>query len=151
MSPRTIASKTFLHHFCDRNGQSEKRFCFILGAGASRASGIPTGAELARQWIGELEERYPGEELEQWYAEAKIDKNDPASGYSAIYDKRFELDERDGYAFLEEQMDEKEPSCGYAILSWILTNTVHNIVITPNFDSLTAVHLHEKEAAGRGA
>jgi NAD-dependent SIR2 family protein deacetylase len=86
MSPRTIASKTFLHHFCDRNGQSEKRFCFILGAGASRASGIPTGAELARQWIGELEERYPGEELEQWYAEAKIDKNDPAPGYSAIYD-----------------------------------------------------------------
>ena len=137
MTPRTIASKTFLHHFCDRKGQSEKRFCFILGAGASRASGIPTGAELARQWIGELEERYPGEELEQWYAEAKIDKHDPASGYSAIYDKRFELDERDGYAFLEEQMDEKEPSCGYAILSWILTNTVHNIVITPNFDSLT--------------
>ena len=139
MTPRTIASKRFLHHFCDRNGQSEKRFCFILGAGASRASGIKTGAELAKQWIDELEESYSdsNEELELWYAENKIDKNNPAVSYSAIYDKRFEFDERDGYAFLEEQMDDKEPSCGYAILAWILSNKPHNIVITPNFDSLT--------------
>ena len=139
MTPRTIASKTFLHHFCDRNGQSEKRFCFILGAGASRASGIKTGAELAKQWIDELEESYSDskEELELWYGEKKIDKNNPAVSYSAIYDKRFEFDERDGYAFLEEQMDGKEPSCGYAILAWILSNKPHNIVITPNFDSLT--------------
>jgi hypothetical protein len=84
MSPRTIASKTFLHHFCDRNGQSEKRFCFILGAGASRASGIKTAAELAKQWIGEIEERYPGEELELWYGEKNIDKKNPAVSYSAI-------------------------------------------------------------------
>jgi hypothetical protein len=139
MTPRTIASKTFLHHFCDRNGQSEKRFCFILGAGASRACGIKTGAELAKQWIDELEESYSDskEELELWYGEKKIDKNNPAASYSAIYDKRFEFDERDGYAFLEEQMDGKEPSCGYAILAWILSNKPHNIVITPNFDSLT--------------
>ena len=29
---------------------TSKRFCFVLGAGASRASGIPSGQNLVDQW-----------------------------------------------------------------------------------------------------
>lgn len=137
MTPKTITSKTFLAHFFDHNDRTEKRFCFILGAGASRASGIQTGGELVLQWLEELEARYSPDELEKWYADAEIDRANPAASYLKIYDKRYEFDKRDGYAFLETLMEGKEPSCGYAVLAWILGTTHNNIVITPNFDSLT--------------
>ena len=31
-----------------------RKFCFVLGAGASRSSGIPSGQELVRIWDREL-------------------------------------------------------------------------------------------------
>ncbi len=52
-TPRTITLRQFLRHFEE---QRNRKFCFILGAGASKSSGIPTGAELASQWLNEIEE-----------------------------------------------------------------------------------------------
>ncbi|NTW73086.1 MAG: hypothetical protein HGA49_12715, partial [Eubacteriaceae bacterium] len=131
-----ISSKRFLAHFCDSN-RRDKKFCFILGAGASRSSGIPTGSELAKIWFDEVREMLTETELNEWIQKESIDELNLAAHYPKIYDKRFELSMKDGYAFLEKQMESKEPSCGYAFLAWILSETVNNIVITPNFDSLT--------------
>ncbi len=131
----SLSLRRFINHFC-KDIRQEKRFCFILGAGASKTSGIPTGAELAQRWISELEEQ-DSDDLEEWLNEKGIGKEDYATHYSDIFDKRFELSRKDGFAFLESVMSKAEPSCGYSILAQILEKGKHNIVITTNFDSLT--------------
>ena len=131
----SLSLKRFINHFC-KDIRQEKRFCFILGAGASKTSGIPTGAELAQRWISELEEQ-DSDDLEEWLNEKGIGKEDYATHYSDIFDKRFELSRKDGFAFLESVMSKAEPSCGYSVLAQILEKGKHNVVITTNFDSLT--------------
>jgi len=133
---KKIKLKTFLYHFCE-NIREEKKYCFILGAGASKPSGIRTGGELVQVWMKELGGMYSNEELDDWKNKEKISSSDLASSYSKIYDKRFELDKKEGFAFLEKEMDGKEPSCGYSVLAQILDQKPHKIVITTNFDSLT--------------
>ena len=132
--PKTITLRQFLRHFEE---QRNRKFCFILGAGASKSSGIPTGAELAFQWLNEIEEDLDKDQFEAWLKEERIDKNDPASFYPQIFAKRFEVDHQGGYDFFEKIMDKAEPSCGYSFLAEILAQGKHNIVITTNFDSLT--------------
>jgi len=135
---KKIKLKTFLQHFYFSNKRRKnKKYCFILGAGASKQSGIPTGAELVKDWMSELTELYDADELEQWKKNEKISDNNLAENYSAIFDKRFALDKKEGYEFLETLMEGIDPSCGYSVLAQILASTNHNIVITTNFDSLT--------------
>lgn len=139
--PEKMAVKTFLDHFMriTNNKNRGRRFCFILGAGASKQSGIPTGAELVKKWVKELHERYDEEELKEWSASIglkDLESTEAAKYYSQIYDKRFEIDHEEGYGYLEDIMEGKEPSFGYSVLSQILANTDHNVVITTNFDSL---------------
>jgi protein O-mannosyl-transferase len=141
MEPQTITSREFLAHFCDEH-RDDKRFCFILGAGASKKSGIPTGAELASMWCDYLKKEHEDEWLKSWFETEGIDGDKLAEYYPKIYKKRYEYDSKDGYAFLEKLMDGEDrvsPSYGYAVLAWILTREgrKNNIVITTNFDSLT--------------
>ena len=132
--PRTITLKQFLRHFEE---QRNRKFCFILGAGASKSSGIDTGAELAIQWLKEIKEDLDEDPFEAWLEEEDIDKNDPAGFYPQIFAKRFEVDRQGGYDFFEKIMEKAEPSCGYSFLAEILAQGKHDIVITTNFDSLT--------------
>jgi len=133
---KKISLQTFLYHFSN-NHRKDKKYCFILGAGASKQSGIPTGAELVKEWMNQLTEMLPKDILNQWKSEKKILDDNLAEHYSEIYDKRFELDKKEGYAFLEQLMEGIDPSCGYSVLAQILATTNHKIVITTNFDSLT--------------
>jgi len=132
--PRTITLKQFLRHFGE---QASQRFCFILGAGASRSSGIPTGAELARQWLNEVKEDLDDEQFESWCKTESIDQSEPANFYPKIFAKRFEVNPQGGYDFLEQIMEKAEPSCGYSFLAEIMARGKHDVVITTNFDSLT--------------
>ena len=50
---RTLSLNVFLNAL-EEGYRNERRYCFILGAGASKTSGIPTGEELARQWYGDI-------------------------------------------------------------------------------------------------
>jgi len=52
-SMKKISLQTFLYHFSN-NHRKDKKYCFILGAGASKQSGIPTGAELVKEWMNQL-------------------------------------------------------------------------------------------------
>ena len=134
---KKISLKTFLTHFRKNHKRVDKRFCFVLGAGASKPSGIPTGGELVDIWMQELKESYTDKELKDWQKKKKISLLDLPSNYPEIYDKRFELDKREGFVFLESIIEGKEPSCGYSVLAQILDKSPHKIVITTNFDSLT--------------
>lgn len=134
--PKILPLKRFLYHICQEN-HPDRRFCFILGAGASVESGIKSGATLVDEWMKVIRDIYSKEEVRQWQAEYNIDDNDPAASYANIFDKRFELDKTIGFNELEKAMEEAEPSCGYSVLAHILANSKNNTVITTNFDSLT--------------
>ncbi|WP_150787543.1 hypothetical protein [Pseudomonas fluorescens] len=56
----------------------DRQFAFILGAGASFTSGIPTGQGLAVKWLNDLHLREcaDGRSLEQWITECGVGSGD---------------------------------------------------------------------------
>lgn len=117
-------------------GAHPRKFCFVLGAGTSRDSGIKSGQELVLVWDRELRERNEDEYL-RWRTEKGITDKNMSSFYSQYYEKRFWRCPADGYNFIEKIMEQASPSVGYVMLAHMLTNTPHNVVITTNFDHLT--------------
>jgi len=117
-------------------GAHPRRFCFILGAGASRSSGIKSGQELVKIWDRDLRERNE-EEYNRWRKELSITDENMSSFYSQYYEKRFRRCRADGYNYIEKLMESAKPSAGYVMLAHMLTHTPHNVVITTNFDHLT--------------
>ncbi|MGF7076832.1 tetratricopeptide repeat protein [Mucilaginibacter sp. 3215] len=141
---KTISSHTFKHTLRDIHKNTENRkFCFILGAGTSRKSGIPTGGELAIKWFSEIKERLNAEELKSWRKEQKITETDLASSYGSIYRKRFENDKTSGYEFLVQTMKSATPSFGHIVMAQILTRTPGHCVLTTNFDSLVESSVYQ--------
>ncbi len=131
-----------------------RQFAFILGAGASFTSGIPTGKSLAEGWLGELHKRECGDgtPLQDWIAGPALgieglSFNTAAEHYPQIFERRFRGDQEAGYAALESVMEGKSPSLGYSLLAEIIQHTRHKVVITTNFDNLVAdalaMHAHQ--------
>ena len=163
---RILSAKRLSSLIKELTENSEQRFCFILGSGASVESGIPSGSTLEMQWMdclmGELGDRgiFAMDEDEtrrlagHLYAEKKIEhefdeiekawqcakkESRPISSeyYFDIYKLRFHANPRGGYNYLEKIMERCDPSLGYHTLAKLLTeNNQHNLVITTNFDSL---------------
>lgn len=132
----------------------DRQFAFILGAGASVSSGIPTGESLAVKWLKDLHLRecLDDRALEKWITECGIANGsltleNAAEFYPQIFERRFEGDREAGYAELEVAMEGKLPSLGYSLLAEIIQNTRHKVVVTTNFDNLVAdalaMHAHQ--------
>ncbi len=122
---------------------ADTRFCFILGAGASRNSGIKTGGQLAKEWYDEIVsyKYFKKENVDQWQKEIQLHEDRLDEFYGEIYKKRFSLNADQGYQRLTAAIRHAEPSFGYSVLSQLLTNTRHKVVVTTNFDSLTETAL----------
>lgn len=118
------------------SGFHPRKFCFVLGAGASRTSGIKSGQELVNIWDRELLERNKEKHL-KWKKDLGITEENRYSFYSQYYEERFKRHPVDGYNYLEKLMEHAKPSIGYVMLSHLLCQTIHNVVITTNFDHLT--------------
>ena len=116
-------------------GDYARKFCFVLGAGASISSGIKSGQELINIWEKDLLERNK-ESYESWKEELGITKENKYSFYSHYYEKRFKRKSTDGYNYLVKLMEKAKPSVGYVMLAYLLAETSHNVVITTNFDHL---------------
>lgn len=144
--PEEWTLKGFLTHFRDVNRhQPDHAFAWVLGAGASRESGIPTGGELVARWLGELHERHCGDgtSLETWAIAGNLgidgfDYAEAPSFYSRVFERRYGGYPDEAYAFLESVMSERDPSPGYSILAKIMEDTRHKVVVTTNFDNLVA-------------
>ena len=115
------------------SGSLTRKFCFVIGAGASVTSGIKSGKELVDIWDVEIAERNARSYL-NWKTRLKINQKNKYGFYSHYYDERFDLP-RDGYNYLVKMMSDAKPSSGYIMLAHLLT-TNHNIAITTNFDHL---------------
>ncbi|MFR5876556.1 MAG: tetratricopeptide repeat protein, partial [Eubacterium sp.] len=154
-----IISTTQLVRAIKEGKQNSERFCFIIGAGASESSGIPTGRTLAYNWMQEMVNDIELDEIEQiasklkdenqleydfedikkeWLNAVRENKLELSSKYYFdIYKLRFFPNHRNGYQYLERIMADKEPSFGYHTLVHMLTDgSGSNLVITTNFDSL---------------
>src|SRR6185369_2829209 len=92
--PRTMHVDGFVEDFVRINEtMADRRFAFILGAGASQSSGIKTGGELVWEWLEILFQRDPargGRDFTTWLAETKagIDGFDSSRGaefYPEVY------------------------------------------------------------------
>ncbi len=144
-----ITQAGFLAKFIERhNNRPECPFCFVLGAGASKSSGIQTGQELASKWLKEFHKERDFDELpfEKWATPERMSSfglnnfsiDRVGEHYSRIYEMKFNDQPEDGYASIEKIMEDVKPSYGYSVLAFILSTTQHKIVITPNFDNLVA-------------
>lgn len=141
---KKISSHTFKHILSDIHKNTEnRRFCFVIGAGASFKSGIPTGGQLAEKWFEEIKERYSEKEIAQWVKDVKLDKEDLAAHYGSVYRKRFESDKTSGYEFLVQAMKSAKPTFGHIVLAHILTKAPGNCVLTTNFDSLIETSIYQ--------
>jgi tetratricopeptide (TPR) repeat protein len=118
------------------SSEDDNRYCFVLGSGASRASGIRTGAEMAKDWLEDMKKDDP-KGTRKWVKKNKIDNSDLGSFYSDIFARRFRSDYNIGYKILQDEMEKAIPSPGYYYLSDIINYTHNKFVITTNFDSLT--------------
>jgi tetratricopeptide (TPR) repeat protein len=150
-----ITEAGFLREFLNQHTKRpEQPFCFILGAGVSRSSGIPTGGEMAMVWLRELHEaaNFKGQSLEEWATPERIGIDDfrmdeLARFYPQLYQRKYRYNARAGIAFLEDRMAGKEPSYGYSVLAYLLAETQHRVVVTTNFDNLVAdaLSIHSKK------
>lgn len=132
-----LSQEGFIDEFKEvSNGTHPSKFCFILGAGASKSSGIKTGQELVDIWEKELIKRSKSEYL-KWKEKLGITEENKYSFYSQYYEKRYKKRPIDGLNYLEKIMEDVNPGVGYIVLSYLLTSTIHNVVITTNFDHLT--------------
>lgn len=145
MTDVEMSIRGFLEEFRRIHEEVEdQQFCFVLGAGASRSSGIRTGAELARAWLRELHQQDVASDIlgfEAWLAQTKggieaLNPSDPASSYSDIYERRFRSNPESGFSYLIKEMRDAEPGFGYSVLALILARERHKAVITTNFDNL---------------
>ena len=163
---RILSAKYLSRLIKESTENSEQRFCFILGSGASVESGIPSGSTLEMQWMDCLmgksgdrgtpamdEEETRGlasnlyeekkikhkfDEIEAaWQCAKKEGRAISSEYYFDIYKLRFHDNPRMGYSYLEKIMERCDPSLGYYTLAKLLTeNNQNNLVITTNFDSL---------------
>jgi len=138
----------FLREFqhIHKNRKADRTFMFVLGAGASVSSGIPTADVLAKHWVQEIfeNEAEQGESLDAFIARSDglalpnfaMDK--AAELYPDVFRRRFQHDPSDGYVALEVAMEKARPNIGYSVLAHLLGTTQHKAVVTTNFDNLIA-------------
>ncbi|MDC0933311.1 tetratricopeptide repeat protein [Arcobacteraceae bacterium] len=120
-----------------KESSSSLRFGFILGAGASINSKIPSGSFFAKKWHKEISEDLSEKLLKEWEKTIPdFDKDNLAQSYTKIFAKRFEVDYQAGYEELQREMDNAEPSIGYSFLAQVLDETPNKFIITTNFDTM---------------
>lgn len=112
---------------------SSIRYGFILGAGASVKSNIPSGFKLAQKWHSEILEDISDDQRKYW---EDIKEESLAEHYTKIFKKRFEASYKVGYEELQSYIDKAEPSVGYSFLAKALDETANKFIITTNFDTM---------------
>lgn len=144
---RPISLLGFADRFVEMHeNMPDRAFAFVLGAGASRGSGIKTASEMVDDWIKTLHREVHGaaDANPATWASAEtlgisgFDPDDMAACYSELYRRMYAKDLARGYAYLEAQMRGADPSYGYSVLARIMEHTRHKVVVTTNFDNLVA-------------
>lgn|GEM_PF-2953436 len=116
--------------------QANKReFTLLLGAGASKSSGVPLASEMIAEWrrMAYEESEPAGKEFEPWCAEQPWYKADDE--YSQLFEMLFP-NERARQIYIEPKVESAFPSWCYLYLASIVRAGYFNVIFTTNFDDL---------------
>lgn len=147
---RTV--KDLVSYISLKENRDTSNYSIFLGAGASRSSGISTAFELIVEWMEELYERYNYKkfeldesyeddmhnryrELKLYFEREQASWFDATNPYSSLFEKKFDLAPQ-RRRFIEQEVDGKLPSIGYAYLVSLVKNNYFNSIFTTNFDDL---------------
>lgn len=141
LSHKKRTESDLIRYICTRDSNDTCNYALLLGAGASVTSGIRTGIDLINEWTLELYERYsenPSDSLQ--VAESYLSDNEsswynPLNKYSTLFEKKFDLPSQ-RRRFVEQEVDGKLPSIGYAYLTSLCEKNYFNTIFTTNFDDL---------------
>ena len=111
----------------------DRRFCFVLGAGASKASLIPTAGELGVEWLKKIHSERGADSVDfgKWLSDGShgIEGLPPktsvadiaviAAAYPAIYAAKWGHDRAQGHAEIERHIELARPSYGYYALQCV--------------------------------
>jgi NAD-dependent SIR2 family protein deacetylase len=117
-------------------------FCLLLGAGASRNSGIRTASEMIAEWrlmmyreLSGYSEEHSVADIKKWLAENHPDWYDEKREYSSLIERVYSLP-ANRRKFIETEVADKIPSIGYAYLVRIAEAGLLRTLFTTNFDDL---------------
>lgn len=157
---RTV--KDLIRFIQTKENKEVSNYSIFLGAGASRSSGIATANELIKEWMLELYERYENkpfiidrkqedsdnsetcdksndeliyDSLKKYFEREHSSWFDVTNPYSSLFEKKFDLAPQ-RRRFVEQEVDNKLPSIGYAYLVSLVENNYFNAIFTTNFDDL---------------
>ncbi|WP_223518325.1 MULTISPECIES: SIR2 family protein [unclassified Pseudomonas] len=137
---RTVAD--LVRHIKTKENSSPANYSIFLGAGASVTSGIRTATQLIDEWAKELYERFcngqtteSAEEAKQYFENKHSSWYNPDNPYSSLFEKKFDLPTQ-RRRFVEQEVDGRFPSIGYAYLASLVDKNYFNTIFTTNFDDL---------------
>ena len=132
---RTLSLNVFLNTL-EEGCKNERRYCFILGAGASKTSGIPTGGRNWAGGTGRVQEQCSKEEIKELKKRLGVRSTKPSSrAYFDLYAMHFFGPMGTAPLFWSGRWSAPWPA--WALSPWPpCCQLRNNLVITTNFDSL---------------
>jgi SIR2-like domain len=109
-------------------------FCLLLGAGASRTSGIKTANEMICNWRTKFHQMHGSSAPIDDYLSKQKWYNQPTE-YSYLFEALFDQPSQ-RREYIETCCADAHPSWGYIYLVNLLAHNVFNTVFTTNFDDL---------------
>lgn len=142
LSHKLRSVSDLLRHIKTKESNSAANYSIFLGAGASVTSGIRPASELVKEWASELYKRFCLDDSDKEFSEIQeyFESNHsswyrPEHSYSSLFEKKFDLPIQ-RRRFVEQEVDGKYPSIGYAYLISLVDNNFFNTIFTTNFDDL---------------
>ena len=112
-----------------------REFTVLLGAGASRSSGVPLASEMIVEWrqLAFHEQASAGTDFNAWCEKQPWYKSEME--YSELFELLYP-DERARQKYVEPKVEGAFPGWGYLYLANIIRSGHFNVVFTTNFDDL---------------
>lgn len=142
LSHKLRTTSDLIRHIKTKEHSSPANYSIFLGAGASVTSGIRTASQLIDEWAKELYERFhmgqpveTAEDAKKYFESSHSSWYSPDNPYSSLFEKKFDLPTQ-RRRFVEQEVDNKFPSIGYAYLTSLVDENYFNTIFTTNFDDL---------------
>jgi hypothetical protein len=133
-------SSDLIRHIGTR-AEGTSNYSLFLGAGASVTSDIRSASELITIWLKELFDIYNDreptsiDEAKEYFEKSHASWYNPSNPYSSLFEKRYDLASQ-RRRFVEQEVENKLPSIGYAYLTSLVDANYFNSIFTTNFDDL---------------
>lgn len=136
-----LRNKSDLINHIGTKEKGSSNYCVLLGSGASVTSDVRTASILINEWLLDLYERFNDrkpknlEEAKAYFEKDHASWYNPSNPYSSLFEKKYDLPSQ-RRRFVEQEVENKLPSIGYAYLISLIDNDFFDTVFTTNFDDL---------------